>query len=371
MVKLEENNATHPPILRPVEYRELARVAVPPDSWDYIEGGSGEELTVAANEAAFAGIPIVPRSMVDVSRVDLGLTLLGDALTTPVGVAPMAYHRLVHPIGEPETARGAGAAGALCVVSIFASARLEEIAAAATGPLWFQLYWLRRRDVVRDLAARARAAGYRAIVITVDTPRLGQRLRDRRNGFALPPGVRALNLAPAVMASAHQVRPGESALAGHAEETFDASVTWADLAWLHAAAGLPVLVKGVLSAADARLAVDHGAAGIIVSNHGGRQVDGALSSLAALPAVVDAVAGRVPVLLDGGVRRGRDVFVALALGATAVLVGRPVLWGLAVDGADGVAHQLGLIGEELANLLALTGRPRLADVDRTAVAAGG
>jgi 4-hydroxymandelate oxidase len=343
--------------------------------WDYIEGGAGDELTVAWNSAAFDRVSIVPRTMVDVSACDLSCELFGARYATPLGVAPMAYHRIAHPEGEVATARGAGAAGALCVVSIFASERLEDIAAArsgteASGPLWFQLYWLRRREVMLDLAARAGAAGYGALVVTADTPRLGDRRRDRRNGWAVPAGVRAVNLDAAVMASAHRGRPGASALAGHADETFDPSVTWHDLEWLVARTPLPVLVKGILDPADGRLAVDHGAAGVIVSNHGGRQVDGAISALRALPAVVDAVAGRVPVLLDGGVRRGRDAFVALALGATAVLIGRPVLWALAAAGAHGVAHQLRMYRDELENLLALAGRPRASELDREAVAHG-
>jgi 4-hydroxymandelate oxidase len=354
------------PVPYPMDYERLAREHLSAPVWNFIAGGSGAELTVAANARAFdEQVSIVPRVLVDVSVCDTATVLLGAPLAMPVGVAPTAYHNLVHPDGEIAMARGAGAAGALCVVSIFASQRLEDIAAAARGPLWLQLYWLRRREVLVDLVRRAEASGYRAIVLTVDAPRLGQRLRTVRDGFDLPPGVTAVNVDESVMAT-----PAGSAgtvFAAQADLAFDQSVTWADLAWLRGISTLPVLIKGVLDPADARLAVEHGAAGIIVSNHGGRQVDGAVASLRALPAIVDAVAGRCPVLVDGGVRRGRDVFVARALGADAVLLGRAPLWALAAAGADGVARLLDLVREELANLLALTGRPRLASVDASAV----
>ncbi len=240
-------------------------------------------------------------------------------------VAPTAYHGQVHPDAETATARGAGNAGSLFVASTLASRSPEEIAQAATGPLWFQLYWLRNRDIVADLVTRAETAGYRAIVLTVDAPLIGRRLRDLRNGFAVDPSARASGFDAALTAGAHLRREGVYGVAATAAEIFDQSITWSDLAWLRSLTGLPLLLKGVVTAADAQLAVEHGVDAIIVSNHGGRQLDGAQASLRALPEVADAVAGRCPVLVDGGVRRGRDVFVALALGADAVLVGRPVL----------------------------------------------
>ncbi|WP_246157632.1 alpha-hydroxy acid oxidase [Catellatospora sichuanensis] len=347
------------------DYRALARPRLPADVWDYIDGGSGAELTLSAGRRLFDRAELRPRVLVDVSVCDTAGKLLGDSLATPVGIAPTAYHRLAHPDGEVATARGAH--GALFVVSIFASRSLEDIAAAAAGPLWLQLYWLRRRAVLAELARRAQDAGYRALVLTVDAPRIGQRLRDQRNGFAVDPEVRAVNLDDALMATTHEHREGASAIAAHAAQTFDQTVTWADLAWLRGRTDLPLVLKGVLTAEDADRAVEHGVDALIVSNHGGRQLDGAVPALRALPEVVAAVAGRCPVLLDGGVRHGRDVFVALALGASAVLVGRPALWALAVDGADGVAGLLTMLTGELEHTMALAGRPRLADIGRDAV----
>ncbi|GAA1743318.1 alpha-hydroxy acid oxidase [Luedemannella helvata] len=351
-------------VIRTDDYGRVARERLPADVWDFIEGGSGDELTLAANAAAFRRARLRPRVMVDVSTVDTTRTLLGSRLATPIGIAPTAYHQLVHPDGEVATAAGADRAGALFVVAMFASRTLKDIAAASAAPLWLQLYWLRRRDAIADLAERAADAGFAALVLTADAPRLGRRLRDVRNGFAVDGRVRAVNLDAALMAASHDRRAGASALAAHAAQTFDPSLTWADLAWLRERSALPVLIKGILTGEDAAAAVAHGAAGIIVSNHGGRQLDGAIAALDALPEVVDAVAGACPVLFDGAVRGGRDALVALALGADAVLVGRPPLWALAAGGADGVADLLTGLTDELAHDMALAGRPTLADVDR-------
>jgi 4-hydroxymandelate oxidase len=246
------------------------------------------------------------------------------------------------------------------VVSFFASRTLDEIAAAATGPLWLQLYWLRRRDVLAGLVKRAQDLNYRAIVLTVDAPRIGRRLRDIRNGFGIPPHIKAANIEENLMESTYQA----DGIAAHAALTFDQTITWADLAWLKGLSDLPLVLKGVLTAEDAALAVEHGADAIVVSNHGGRQLDGAVPSLRALPEVVAAVNGRCPVYVDGDVRTGRDVFVALALGASAVFVGRPVLWALATDG---VAQLLTLLRTELENTMALAGRPAVARIDRGAL----
>jgi 4-hydroxymandelate oxidase len=349
------------------EYEQLARDLVAADVWDFIAGGSGDELTLAANRRAFDEVRLRPRVLVDVSHCRTDTSLLGAPLAAPVGVAPTAYHGLVHPDGELGTAEGAGAAGALYVVSIFASRTVEDIAAAATGPLWLQLYWLRRRALLAGLVARAAAAGFQALVLTVDVPQVGRRRRDLRNGFAVDPSVRAVNLDQELMASTHERRAGESGLARHALESFDTSITWDDLAWLRGTSELPLVLKGILTGEDAERAVAHGVDAIVVSNHGGRQLDGAVASLHALTEVVDAVAGACPVLLDGGVRRGTDVFAALALGASAVLLGRPVLWGLACGGGDGVAGLLTMVREELAHTMALAGRPTLAAIDRAAV----
>jgi len=354
------------PVLCATDYEPLARAKSRADYWDYLAGGSGAERTLAANRAAFDRVRLRPRVLVDVSTCLTATTLLDAELSAPIAVAPMAYHRMWHPDGELATSRGAADAGALYVVSFFASQPLEAVAAAGDGPRWLQLYWLRDRDALAGVAERAGAAGYRALVLTVDAPVLGQRLRDLRNGFALDPDIRAANLSRE-LTDVHERTEGRSALADHARHYFDPSITWADLAWLRARSPLPLVIKGILTGEDAARAVEHGAAAVVVSNHGGRQLDRAVASLDALPEVVDAVAGRCPVLVDGGVRSGTDVFVALALGASAVLVGRPVLWALAVDGAAGVTNVLDLMRSELASVMALAGRPTLASIDETAV----
>ncbi len=349
------------------EYELAARHRLPADVWDYLAGGAGSEATLTANRAALRRWALRPRFLVDVSACDPSTTLLGARLAAPIGVAPMAFHRLAHQDGEVATARAAGEAGVLYVASLFASRSIEDIAAAASGPLWLQLYWLRRREVMLDLIRRAEAAGFGALVLTVDTPRVGRRLRDIRNGFAVPAGVAAVNIAPDVMAAVHDGRPEGSAVQRHSREQFDPAVRWRDLAWLRAHTSLPVVLKGLLTAEDARLAVAHGAAAVIVSNHGGRQLDQAVSTLDALPEVVEAVDGECPVLVDGGFRTGADVLTALALGARAVLLGRPVLWGLACQGDTGAHAVLRIVAEELADAMVLSGRPRLADVDSSLV----
>ncbi|MFF2545428.1 alpha-hydroxy acid oxidase [Kitasatospora sp. NPDC058063] len=355
-------------VLTSAGIERAARDRLPTEIWDFIEGGSDAERTLAANREMFGRHALRPRTLVDVSACDPALTLLGAPLRLPLGIAPMAYHRLVDPEGETATARAAGRAGALLVAAMFASRTLEEIAAAATGPLWLQLYWLRERAALAALVERAEAAGYRALVLTVDAPRIGRRLRDLRNGFAVPPTVRAVNLDRSLMSASHRAADGGSGIAEHAREQFDPTLSWTDLAWLRERTRLPLVLKGVLTAEDARLAVEHGVDALLVSNHGGRQLDGAIPALAALPEVVEAVPADLPVLFDGGVRSGTDLAIALALGARAVLIGRPALWGLAVGGEAGVHRVLDLLREELEHTMALLGRPRLADLDRTVLA---
>jgi 4-hydroxymandelate oxidase len=350
------------------DYRALARERFAAHNWDFVEGGSGAELTVDANREAFDAVRLRPRMLVDVSNCSAVLKLLGADLAAPICVAPTAYHGMAHPDAECATVRGAGSAGALTVVSMMASRTLEEVIAAADGPLWMQLYWLRDRQKLAEVALRAERAGYRALVLTVDAPRMAIRRRDLRNAFVLDPGIAPVNLALVDSEVQHHRQEGLSALAQHAAQSFDSSITWADLAWLRQVTALPLVVKGILTAEDARLAVKHGVDGIVVSNHGGRQLDGAVPAIEALPEVVEAVEGCCPVLVDGSIRSGRDVFVALALGASAVLVGRPVLWGLGVSGADGVADVLNILTRELEQVMALTGRPGLSDIDRSVIA---
>jgi 4-hydroxymandelate oxidase len=258
------------------------------------------------------------------------------------------------------------------VVSTISSVALEEVAAASAGTKWFQLYLYRERAVSEAMVRRAEAAGYRALVLTVDTPRLGQRLRDLRNGFQIPEAVRLANFDEVTLPSTSFHRSAEGrTLTGSASLLLHDALTWADVDWLRGITRMPVLVKGVLTAEDAKLALDHGVAGVIVSNHGGRQLDGATPAVRALPEVVDAVAGKIPVLMDGGIRRGTDVLRALALGARAVLIGRPYLWGLAADGEAGVARVLEILRAELLSAMILSGRPSLAGIDRTVLSAPG
>ena len=317
-------------------------------------GGAGEESTVRANREAFGSVALVPRVLVDVTRRSLRTTVLGVQVEAPVAIAPMSYHQLAHPDGEAGTARAAGKEGVLCVVATFASQSLEEVAATATGPLWFQLYCLRDRAVTKDLANRARMAGYRALVLTVDAPVLGYRDRDSRNCFRLPAHVAPINIAAP--------RAHVSELAELNQVLVDPSMTWPDVEWLRDLTDLPIVLKGILARNDAARAASIGIQGILVSNHGGRQVDGALASLRALPGVLDAVAGRCEVYLDGGVRRGSDVVKALALGARMAFLGRPVLCGLAVRGERGVRDVISCCKEELDRTMAACGCADIADI---------
>ncbi len=343
------------------DFARAGRERIDPVVWDFVEGGAGAEITLEANRRMFDNLEVEPRVLVDVSTCDTKSRVLGADLPSPIGIAPTAYHRMVCDDGEIATAKGAN--GALFIVSIFASCTLEDIAAHASGPLWLQLYWLQQRDALADLVQRAAAAGFQALVLTVDAPRIGRRLRDIRNEFGVPPHIRAVNLDASLMASAHDA----DGIAKHAQQTFDQTITWSDLEWLKGLTDLPIVLKGILSPSDAELALQHGVDAIVVSNHGGRQLDGAVPSLRALPAIVDRVAGRCPVLFDGAIRTGRDAFVALALGATTVLIGRPVLWALGADGADGVAALLGVLQDELVNTMALAGRPDIASITRSAL----
>lgn len=364
---VETQDEAGPRPLRVQDYEDLARARMEPSMWDYLQGGSDDEVTLRANREAFARLALRPRVLVDVSRCELSTQVAGTSMAMPLLVAPMAYHRLADPEGEVATARGAGTAGVPLVVSTFSSRTLEDVAAAAQGPLWLQVYCFRRREVTASLLRRAEAAGYRALVLTVDAPRIGRRERDLRNGFGLPPHVQAANFAHELTATLSTREQGHSGIARHAQEAFDTTMSWEVVEWVRSVSRLPLLLKGVLTAEDAARAASLGVDGVIVSNHGGRQLDGSISALEALPEVVRAVGGRCDVLMDGGVRRGTDVLKALALGARAVLVGRPVFWGLAAAGEQGVHHLLSLLREELELAMALAGRPTLKDIDASLV----
>ena len=343
---------------RPVNLHELqplAKQRLTEQAYNYVAGGSGDEHTLRWNTEAWARLRLAPRFLVDVSSIDTRLTLLGHDLASPVLLAPTAAHRLYHPDGELETVRGAAAAAALYVQSTLATVGVTEIGAAATGPWWFQVYIQRDRDFTRELVARAEAAGASALVLTIDLPVLGARDTDRRGSLGLPAGIDYANLRG--LAVVPEALPPERRVFN---PHLDPSVTWADLDWLASIATVPVLVKGVIRADDARRCLDHDVAGVIVSNHGARNLDTVPPTAEALPAVVAAVEGSLPVLVDGGIRRGTDVAKALMLGATAVLVGRPYVWGLAVYGADGVRLVVDLLRTELEMAMGLLGAPTLA-----------
>jgi isopentenyl diphosphate isomerase/L-lactate dehydrogenase-like FMN-dependent dehydrogenase len=335
------------PVEKPVEtalnvadYERLAAERLEPGAYGYFAGGAGDEVTLRENVAAFQRLRLRPRVLADVSGVTTTATVLGHEVSMPILVAPVAFQRLAHPDGEVAAARAAARAGTIYCLSTVATSAPAEI---TEGVRWFQLYVFKDRGFTRSLVEGAAAAGFSAILLTADTPHLGRRERDHRTGFKIP-----AELVPSL--SGHDLLTPEQTFASMADD-----LSWRDIEWLASISGLPVLVKGVLTAEDALLASESGAAGLVVSNHGGRQLDGVPATIEALPEVAEAVAGRIPVLMDGGIRRGTDVVKALALGAEAVLAGRPFLWGLAVGGEQGVAAVLELLRAELELALALLG----------------
>lgn len=348
-----------PPNVR--ECHDAARDVLPRDVYDYYARGAEDEVTLRENAEAFRRIRFRPRVLVDVSEVDTSCTLLGERLPSPVLVAPTAFQRLCHPDGEAATARGAGARGHLMVASSLSTLTVEDIAAAAAAPLWLQLYVFRDRALSEELVRRGVAAGCRAVCLTVDVPVAGNREHDARNHFSLGERVEMANFAGYLQS---RFPPGhsDSGLAAFIAQQFDPSLTWEVVAWLREVAGVPVILKGIQHPDDAERAVEEGVDAIVVSNHGGRQLDGAEPTITLLPDVVAAVRRRVPVLVDGGIRRGSDVARALCLGADAVLVGRPYLWGLTLAGADGVAHVLAILDGELRRAMALLGARTLREL---------
>jgi isopentenyl diphosphate isomerase/L-lactate dehydrogenase-like FMN-dependent dehydrogenase len=336
------------------DYEALARERLAPGPLGYYAGGAGDELTLRDNVEAFGRWVLRPRLLVDVEACTTATTVLGQEVSMPVLVAPTAFQRVAHPDGEVATARAANAAGTIYCYSTLATSTPAEVSEPG-GQRWFQLYVFKDEGITRDLIAQARDNGFSALVLTIDAPVRGNRERDLRTGFTIPEDVTIASI-------------GRGGLTP--KQMFDmvsGSLTWHDLDRIAADAGLPLLVKGVLTAEDARIACEHGAAGIVVSNHGGRQLDGVSATIDALPEVVEAVDGKLEVLVDGGVRRGTDVVKALALGARAVLVGRPILWGLTCGGEEGVTHVLELLRAEVLNALQLVGCVAPADVARDRV----
>ncbi|MGH2954168.1 MAG: alpha-hydroxy acid oxidase [Solirubrobacterales bacterium] len=353
---------SEPKPINVADYERLAAERLDPGVHGYFAGGAGDERTMRDNTDAFAGWRLRPRVLVDVSEVTTATTVLGTPISMPLLVAPVAFQRLLDPDGEVAMARAAAAARTIMCLSTIATARPSEVAAGAPpGPRWFQLYCFRDRGVTRALIDEAVESGFDAIALTVDAPRAGRRERDFRHRFEVPEGIHSPALAAAT--------GSERALT--VQEVFalvDASLDWDDFASLAAECDLPVLIKGIQAAEDAALAVEHGAAGVVVSNHGGRQLDGVGATLDLLPEVIEAVEERCEVLMDGGVRRGTDVVTALALGARAVLAGRAPIWGLAVDGEAGALRVLELLREEIELALTLLGCPSPEAVERGHVA---
>ena len=345
------------------DHEAHARQTTDPKVLAYFNGGAADEITLGENTRAWQRIRLSSRVLRPLSGGDTRVSLLGRTLTHPMLVAPMAYQRMAHPNGELATAMACAAQGAGLVLSTQSTVPLEDVAQrmlddAESGPLWFQLYLLPDRAFVQRLVQRAEAAGFEALVLTVDAPVQGARDRERRAGHRRAAQFQAVNLAGRVVPPPTDLQPGQSALF---DDLLLHAPTWDDIAWLRSITRLPLLLKGITHPQDARLAIAHGAAGVIVSNHGGRTLDTLPASAELLPGVVRAVAGQIPVLVDGGIRRGTDVLKALALGASAVLVGRPVLHGLANSGAVGVAHVLRLLRDELEIAMALTGCRDLSD----------
>ena len=358
-----------PQLINLADFERAAEAALDTMAWHYFRSGSGDERTLRENRAAFERHRLLPRVLVDVERRSLATTVLGRPVGWPVLVAPMALHGLACSDCEAATARAAALMDTVLCVSTLSNLSLEQVRAAAPDARqWFQLYVQRDRGVTAELVARAAAAGYEALVVTVDAPLLGRREGAVRHGLQLPPPLTLGNFPAEVGAAmlAHR-NAGDSSLAAHFAVTSDPTVTWRDLGWLRGLSPLPLVLKGVLRPDDARHAAEEGAAAVVVSNHGGRQLDGAVASLDALPAVVAAAGDRLEVLMDGGIRRGTDVLIALALGARAVLLGRPVLWGLAVDGEAGAARVLALLRDEVDLALALAGCTSPAEVGRDLV----
>jgi len=334
------------------DFEAAASELLAPDVLAYTVGGAGDEITLRLNQTAFDEIQLFPRVLVDVSHVEMSLHLFGDELALPLLLAPTAYQRTIRPNGEIEAARGAAALGIPYVVSTSATTSVEEISAATKAPLWFQLYVNKDQEFTASLVRRAEDSGCKALCVTVDSPVLGSRTRQIRAGFVLPSQLETPHLHPLVRAAADPIYP------------YQKVTTWKDIEWLQSSTKLPILLKGILNAADADLAAKIGVQGIIVSNHGARNLDTVPATIQVLPEIVDRVAGKIPVLVDGGIRRGTDIFKCLAYGATAVLVGRPYIYGLAVAGAEGVAKVIQILRDEFFFAMALCGCASLAEISR-------
>ncbi|CAM6048611.1 unnamed protein product [Sphagnum compactum] len=352
-------------IVNVCEYEEAAKRKLPKMVFDYYASGAEDEWSLKENRHAFERIRFRPRILIDVTSVDLSTTVLGFKISMPIMVAPTAMQRMAHPEGELATARAAAAAGTIMTLSSWATSSVEEVASVGPGIRFFQLYVYKDRNVVAQLVRRAERAGFKAIALTVDTPRLGRRESDIKNRFALPPHLTLKNFEGLDLG--HMEKTSDSGLASYVAGQIDRSLSWKDVKWLQTITRLPILVKGVLTAEDTKLALQAGAAGIIVSNHGARQLDYVPATISALEEVVQAASGRVPVFLDGGVRRGTDVLKALALGASGVFIGRPVVFSLACEGEAGVKKVLQMLRDEFELAMALAGCTKIKEINRSHV----
>ncbi|XWS12184.1 hypothetical protein CRYUN_Cryun37aG0068100 [Craigia yunnanensis] len=344
------------------EFQELARQALPKMYYDYYSGGAEDQHTLKENVEAFHRITIHPRILVDVSKIDLSTTVLGYKISSPIMIAPTAMHKLAHPEGEVATARAAAACNTIMILSYMSTCTLEEVASSCNAVRFLQLYVYKRRYISANLVQRAERCGYKAIVLTVDAPRLGRREADIKNKMVAPQLKNFEGLISTEVSS-----DDGSNIEAFANNTFDASLSWKDIGWLRSITNLPILIKGLLTREDAIKAVEVGADGIVVSNHGARQLDYTPATISVLEEVVHAVKGKVPVLFDGGIRRGTDVFKALALGAQAVLIGRPAVYGLAAKGEYGVKRVVEMLKDELELTMALSGCPTVKDISRNHV----
>ncbi|MGI9499291.1 MAG: alpha-hydroxy acid oxidase [Geminicoccaceae bacterium] len=361
--------------------RRMARRRLPRMVFDFIDGGAEDEITRGRNESDFKDIEFLPQPLMGTSTRDLSIELFGQRLAMPILIGPTGLSGMVWPQGEVHAAEAASEAGTIYTMSHGSTVTIEDLANQAPGPKWFQTFMYRDRGLVKSFAERSREAGYKALVLTIDNQVLGQRERDLENGFMIPPkpkladGLALFRHLPWLMrmawgprvTMANYVTDERSdilSLGKYVEEILDPTMSWRDVDWLRSIWSGPLLLKGVLHPEEARLALDHGIDGLIVSNHGGRQLDGAMSAVRALPAIVDQVAQRVPVLIDGGIRRGSDVVKALALGATACLIGRPHLFGLAVGGRAGVGRMFDILRADIDRVLTLGGWDGVGDLDR-------
>jgi 4-hydroxymandelate oxidase len=343
------------------ELERKARELLPQTTYDHHASGANDEITLRENRSAYERITLLPRVLVDVSQRHMGTTALGEPISMPILIAPTAFQGLAHPEGEVATVKAAGAAKTLMTLSTLSTFSIEEVMTAATGPVWFQLYVFKNRAVSAALVKRAEAAGCKAIVLTVDAPLLGRRERDLRNRFKMPEPITVKNLLTGGLQESAASTPCLGRVSGIAS-LFDTALTWKDIEWLSGITTLPVLVKGILRSDDALLAAKHGASGVIVSNHGARQLDTTPATISVLPEIVDAAGSEVEVYVDGGIRRGTDVLKALAYGARAVFIGRPVLWGLASGAEAGVRYVLEMLRQEFDLAMALSGCPTLESI---------